>query len=121
VLPHEPRAGTPKQPSEDKRHQDRVVELARHRDEVRNEVEGHREVDEREPGCELPARGDARVAEEALEQDGAVWNGTGDHADVPLPGADREDGDQGRVEAEENDGNDKQPAHVAGHPRGTLR
>jgi len=89
VLAQQPRPGAPKQPSEDEGDEDRVVELARDRDEVGHEVERDGEVDQREPGRELPARGNAAVGEQPLEEDGAVRNHPRDHADVPLPGANR--------------------------------
>jgi hypothetical protein len=96
VLPQEPRAGTPKQPSEHERDEDRVVELTRDRDEVGDQVERHGEIDERERRRELPPRRHARIAQEPLEQHGAVRNQPGDHADVPLPRPDHEGSDQER-------------------------
>jgi hypothetical protein len=111
VLAQEPRAGTPKQPSEDERDQDGVVELPQDRDEVRHEVERDREVDEGEAGDQLPLRGHARVGHEAPEEDGAVRDEPRDCANVPLPGADGERGYERRVEAGEDDGSEDQGAH----------
>jgi hypothetical protein len=111
VLAQEPRPGTPKQPSEDERHQDRIVELAGDRDEVGDEVEGDGEVHEREPGRELPARRNAPIGEQSLEEDGAVRHHPGDHADVPLAGANRQRGHQRGVHGEENDSSEGNPPH----------
>jgi hypothetical protein len=118
VLAHELRPGTPKQPPEHERDEDRVVELARDRDEVRHEVEGEGEVDERERRRDLPARRDPAVGEEALEEDGAVGNGAGDQPDVPGAPAERQGGDQRGVDNGANDGSEEDPAHPAPHPRG---
>jgi hypothetical protein len=111
VLPQEPRPGTPKQPSEDQRHHDGVVELPRDRDEVGDKVEGHREVHECEPGRELPARGHAPVGEQPLEEDGAVRDHARDHADVPLPGANYQRDHQRGVHDEEDDSSEGNPPH----------
>jgi hypothetical protein len=121
VLAHEPRPGTPKQPPEHERDEDRVVELTGDRDEVRNEVEGDGEVDEREAGRDVPPPRDAPVGEEALEEDGAVGNGSGDHPDVPVAGAEGEKRYQRGIGAQENDGNEGDPAHSGPHPRWVRR
>jgi hypothetical protein len=118
VLSHEPGAGAPKQSSEHERHEDGVVELARDRDEVGNQVERHGEVHQREPGGELPARRDTPVGEQPLEQDGAMGHEPGDHANVPSASADVERADQRRVDDEENDSGEDDPAHPAPHPKG---
>jgi hypothetical protein len=112
VLPHQPRPGAPEKPPEHERHEDRVVELARDRDEVRDQVERHGEVDEREPGRELPACWDTPVGQQPLEEDGAVGDGAGDHPDVPLAGAKRQNRYQRGIDAHENDGSEDQPAHA---------
>jgi hypothetical protein len=103
VLAQEPRAGTPKQSPEHQRDEDRVVELAGDRDEVRNEVERDREIDEREGRRELPPRRHTRVGEEALEENSAVGHEPGDHPDVPLPRPDDERGDEPDVDDEQHD------------------
>jgi hypothetical protein len=118
VLAQEPRAGTPKQPSEHERDEDGVVELPEDRDEVRHEVERDGEVYEGEAGDDLPARGDTGVAEQPLEEDRAVRNEPRDGANVPLAGANRQHDDQRQVETGENDSDDEEPLHGAPHPRG---
>jgi hypothetical protein len=121
VLAYQPRPGAPDQPPEDECDEDRVIELAGDRDEVRHEVERDGQVDEREPGRELPARRDTPVGEEPLEEDGAMRHGAGDHPNVPVAGAERQGSDQRRVGAYENDGNEGDPAHPAAHPTGVRR
>jgi hypothetical protein len=118
VLAQEPRTGTPKQPSEHERDQDGVVELPEDRDEVRDEVEGKREVEEREGRDELPLPRDTRVGEKPLEEDGAVGDEPRDCANVPLPGADGHDEYQRHVGTDENYGNEDEPLHAGAHPRG---
>ena len=113
VLSQQLRAGTPEQSAQHQCHQDRVVQLARHRDEVRHEVERHGQVDERERRPDLPATWHARVLEQPLEEDRAVGNQPGDHADVPLAGADHQRGDQGRVDRDQHGEAEEQPAHRA--------
>ena len=54
-----------KQPSQHERHEDGVVELPGDRDEVRHEVERHREVDERERRRRASSARHARVARAA--------------------------------------------------------
>jgi hypothetical protein len=114
VLAQEPRAGTPKQPSEHERDEDGVVELPEDRDEVRDEVEGNGEVDESEAGDDLPARGDTGIAEEPLEQDDAVRDEPRDRANVPLPRPDCQHDDQRQVETGENDSSEDQIVHPGG-------
>ena len=41
---HARRAGVPEQRAQHQRHEDRVVELSDHRDEVGNQIERHRQV-----------------------------------------------------------------------------
>jgi len=111
VLAEEPRPGTPKQPSENERDEDRVVELPGDRDEVRHQVERHREVHEGEHRRDLPLARHARIAQEALEEDGAVRHEPGDHPDVPLSRAKDEGGNERRVH-DDHDGDDaEEPAH----------
>jgi hypothetical protein len=114
VLAQEPRTGTPKQPSEHERDQDGVVELPEDRDEVRDEVEGKREVDERERRDELPPPRDTRVGEEPLEEDGAVGDEPREHANVPPAGADGEGKNQRHVGADENYRDEDEPLHGGG-------
>jgi len=103
VQPDERRPRTPEQTAEHERHEDRVVELAGDRDEVRHEVEGKRQVDERKCRRHLPARGHARVREQSLEQDRAVRHQPRDHPDVPLPAAHNQHGDHRRVHGDEHE------------------
>ena len=58
---------------------------------------GHRQVGERERRPQLPAAWYTRVLEQPLEEDRAVGNQLGDHADVPLAVADHERDDQSHV------------------------
>jgi hypothetical protein len=116
VLPQEARAGALEEAPHNERHEDRVVELARDRDEVRDQVERHREINEREPRRQLPARRDAPVGKEPLEEDGAVGNEPSESADVPPARADGQGNQERRVYARENDGNEGKPAH----PRSIL-
>jgi hypothetical protein len=107
VLAHEPRTGAAEESAQHECDDDRVVELPRDRDEVRHEVEGKGEVDERETRRHLPPRGHARIREQALEQHGAVRDKLGDHAYVPLPRADQERSDEPGVDHDENSGSEK--------------
>ena len=63
MLPHDLRATTAQNPAEHERDKDRVVKLTRYRDEVRHEVDWHREVSDQGKDEELPARGNTRVRE----------------------------------------------------------
>jgi hypothetical protein len=113
VLTHEPRTGAAEESAQHERDDDRVVELPRHRDEVRHEVEREGEVDEREARRHLPPRGHARIREQALEQYGAVRDQLGDQPNVPLPRADQKRGDEPDVDHDENDGSEEEPVHTA--------
>src|SRR5262249_29776168 len=58
--------------AQDKRHQDRVVELAGHWDEVGDQVDRHREVGEQGKQQEPAGPRDARVGDQPLEENDAV-------------------------------------------------
>jgi hypothetical protein len=111
VLSQQQRARTPEQSAQHQGHEDGVVELARHGDEVRHEVERHRQVDQRERRGELPATRHARVAEQPLEQDRAVGHQPGDHANVPLARTREQGQHHRRVDHDENPDAEEQPAH----------
>lgn len=53
----------------DKRNRDGVIELPGHRDEVRNEIEGERQVAHEEHEQGLTTAGDARIGEETTNED----------------------------------------------------
>jgi hypothetical protein len=110
VLAYEPGPGTPEQPPEHQGDEDGVVELPRERDEVRDEVERHGEIDEREHARRLPAPGHARVREQPLEEDPAVRHETSDQPHVPLPAAHDDHHQQQRVDGEQRAERDGQPA-----------
>jgi hypothetical protein len=82
-----------------------------HGDEVRHEVERHREIDEGKRRPQLPATRHAGVAQQPLEEDRAVGDQAGDHADVPLARTKDKHGDQGAVGHEQDAGADEQPGH----------
>jgi hypothetical protein len=111
VLAHEPRAGAAKEASQHQRDEDGVVQLARDRDEVRDQVERKGEIHEGERRRNLPAGRNTRIAEEPLEQDGAVRHEPRDHPNVPLPSPDHERDDQRRVDRDEDDRGEEEPAH----------
>jgi hypothetical protein len=102
---HRPRA--PYEAAQHERDEDRVVELARDGDEVGHQVERHGEIDEREPGRELPPGRHPRIGEQPLEQHGAVRHEPGDHPDVPLPRARGERRQEGGIHRDQHGDHDE--------------
>jgi hypothetical protein len=109
VLSHQQRARTPEQAAQDEGHEDCVVELPQHRDEVRHQVEWKRQVDEGERRGDLPASRHTRVAEQPLEQDRAVGHQPRDHPHVPLARARDQRDHQRRVERDQSADCEEQP------------
>ena len=80
--------------AKDERDDDRIVELPGHRDEVRDEVEGQREVRDEGDQNQLATPWHARVACEARHEHDAVGNERGKCTCVLAPASDHEPGEE---------------------------
>ncbi len=80
MLLDQARAAAAQHVAQDERHQDRIVEVARDRDEVRHEVDRHGEVGHERREHDLLASRDAWVADEAPEEEQAVRDESRDRA-----------------------------------------
>jgi hypothetical protein len=89
VLGEEVRAGRPKDAPQRRPHDQRIVELSGHGDEVGDEVERQRQVPTGGKQHQLVATSQARVACQAREEDRAVGNEAGDlgRSATPCTGA----------------------------------
>jgi hypothetical protein len=97
---------------------DGVVELTGDWDEVRNHIEGKREVSQQgDDEGPVPAR-HAGVAEQAPEQDDAVRDESGERARVCAPPRKREASDEDPVDDECRETEEQQPLRRARHPPG---
>ena len=95
--------------AEDERDDHDVVELAGDRDEVRDEVEGKREVTrERNEQRLLPAR-HARVAEQSAAEYDAVGDEAGERAGALVSAGDHEREDERRIQEEEDADSEERP------------
>jgi hypothetical protein len=95
---------------------DGVVEVARDRDEVGDEIERHEQVGDQGGKDELLASRNARIGEQSLEEHDAVGH-EGDRGSCPFPTAgEDEDGDKDRVEGggSQGGGNDGLPESQLG-------
>ena len=93
---------------------DRVVELARHRDEVGNEVDGKRKVAHRQREYQLAPARHTRVAQEAPDQYHAVGDETGKRSGLGSAAGEDEEEDGGapcECESAEQRERPKLPAH----------
>jgi len=97
---------------------DGVVELTGDWDEVRNHIEGKREVSQQgDDEGPVPAR-HAGVAEQAPEQDDAVRDESGERSRVCAPPRKREASDEDPVDDECRETEEQQPLRRARHPPG---
>lgn len=86
-LPEERFAAAYDEVPKNNRDDDRVVELPRDRDEVRNEIEWQRKVGHEPKEEHLAAPGDAWITEKATHEDDAVRNERGQSARISAPPA----------------------------------
>ena len=84
MLAQELRLGSPDDVAENERDEDRVVELAHDRDEVRDEVERQGDVGDRETDKDSAPPGHTPVSEQAREEDEAVGDEPRERPDAPL-------------------------------------
>src|SRR5436309_9685740 len=82
-LPEQIRVTAPDEQAQRQAEDHRVVELAGHREKIRDEVEREGEVDEHEPENSPAATGDPPVASEAGDDDGTVRAAAGERTSDP--------------------------------------
>src|SRR4051794_30845668 len=99
------------QPAEDDRDQQRVVELTRDRDEVRDEVDRGGEVRGREDERDLLAARDRRVPGEPGKQQRAVGDEAGNGTRLAGAPSCKERGDEDRVERDRGQRDPEPRAH----------
>jgi hypothetical protein len=80
MLSHERLAARPQEASEHERDDDDVIELAGNRDEIRNQVERHRQVADESKQEQLPTKRHPVVANEPSDENDAVGNESGESA-----------------------------------------
>jgi hypothetical protein len=80
MLSHERLAARPQEASEHERDDDDVIELAGTRDEIRNQVERHRQVADESKQEQLPTKRHPVVANEPSDENDAVGNESGESA-----------------------------------------
>lgn len=101
--------GAPQHRAQHNEDEDRVVELARDGDEVRDEVKRECQVGDQPGQQELARPRDPVLSEQALEQNNAVGNEAGDRPSVGSP-PDHEQGDhEEQIKRERGDGGDQEP------------
>lgn len=90
MLPHESRTSGPKDESQNHGDQDRVVKLTGHRDEVGDQIEGHREVSHEQGEQQLAPARDPRIAEQSTKQHDAVGDEAAQRASVAAAAGDEQ-------------------------------
>ncbi|HWM63423.1 MAG TPA: hypothetical protein VNP96_05470 [Solirubrobacterales bacterium] len=81
--------------------QDRVVKLARNRDEVRDQVDRQRQIAEHQDERELADSRHATVGKESPEEDEAIGNEARQRSRLAATAQDEQGQDDARVESEE--------------------
>src|SRR4051812_12639336 len=100
-------------PAQDHRDDDRVVELPRDRNEVRDDVDGQCEVADQRSDQQLAAARDARVAEDPVEEHHAVGDEAGERACVFAASVNDEPGHEHRVDRDGDGEGDEEPVPPA--------
>jgi hypothetical protein len=110
MLTQQARASTTQGQSQDEGDDDRVVELSRDGDEIRHEVDRHRQVTDQHGDHDLSRARYARIPEKPSKQHDAVRDEPGESACVCPAAGQHEREHEGRVDEQGEGGADPYPA-----------